>query len=138
MYSDKLDGIVNKYNHTYHSIIKKKPADARSSTYIDLDKGNNEKDPKFKFDDYVRISKYKNIFAKRHVPNWSEKVIVITNTVPQSYVTSDLKGEEIVETFYKNELQKSKSKRKGDRLYLKCKGYDNSFNSWIDEKDIVL
>ena len=69
VYIDKLDDIVNKYNNTYHSTIKMKPVDVKSSTYIDSSKEINNKDPKFKIGDIVRISKYKNIFAKGYVPN---------------------------------------------------------------------
>ena len=77
VYIDKLDDIVNKYNNTYHSTIKMKPVDVKSNTYIDSSKEINDKDPKFKIGDIVRISKYKNIFAKGYVPNWSEEVFVI-------------------------------------------------------------
>ena len=66
MYIDKLHDIVNKYNNTYHSTVKMKPVDVKSSTYIDFIKENNEKDPKFKIGDIVRISKYKNNFASLH------------------------------------------------------------------------
>ena len=65
VYIDKLDDIVNKYNNTYHSTIKMKPADAKSNAYIDSSKKTNDKNPKFKIGDNVRISKYKNIFCKR-------------------------------------------------------------------------
>ena len=85
VYVDKLDDIVNKYNNTYHSTIKMKPVDVKSNTYIDSSKEINDEDPRFKIGDIVRISKYKNIFAKGYVPNWSEKVFVIKkvkNTVP--------------------------------------------------------
>ena len=67
----------------------------------------------------------------------------VENTAPCTHVISDLKGEEFIGTFYKEELQKRKQKelsiekvikRKGDKLYVKWKGYDNSFNSWIDKK----
>ena len=70
----------------------------------------NKKNPKFKFGDYVRISKYKNILAKVYTPNWSEEVFVINkikNTVPWTYVTNDLNGEEITGSFYEKELQKT-------------------------------
>ena len=77
VYIDKLDDIVNKYNNTYHRTIKMKPVDIKSSTYIDSSKENNDEDPKFKNGDIVRISKYKNIFVKGYVPNWSEEVFVI-------------------------------------------------------------
>ena len=77
MYIDKLDDIVNEYNNTYHRIIKMKPSDVKDNTYIDFEKEVNDKDPKFKVGDHVRISKYKNIFAKGCTPNWSEEVFVI-------------------------------------------------------------
>ena len=87
-----------------------KPVDVKSSTCIYSSKEINDKDPKFKVGDIVRILKYKNIFAKGYVPNWSEKDFVIKkvkNTVPWTYVISDVKGEKIVRTFYKKELQKT-------------------------------
>ena len=90
---DKLDDILNKYNNTYHSTIKMKPIDVKSSAYIDSSKEINEEDPKFKISDFVRISKYKKIFAKGYIPNFSEEVFVIKevkNTVPWMYVISDL------------------------------------------------
>ena len=64
VYIDKLDDTVDKYNNTYHRSIKMKPADIKDNTYIDFEKEVNDKDPKFKTGVYVRISKYKNIFAK--------------------------------------------------------------------------
>ena len=85
VYVDKLDDIVNKYNNTYHSTIKMKPVDVKSNTYIDSSKEINDKDPKFKIGDIVRISKYKNIFAKGYTPNWSEEVFLtkkFKNTIP--------------------------------------------------------
>ena len=66
---DKLDDIVRKYNNTYHTSIKMKPVDVKDNTYIDFKKEVNDKDPKFKVGDHVRISKYKNIFAKGYMPN---------------------------------------------------------------------
>ena len=66
VYIDKLDDIVSKCNNKYHKTIKMKPLDVRSNTYIDFDKRNNKEDPEYKVGDHVRISKYKNIFAKDH------------------------------------------------------------------------
>ena len=149
VYIDKLDDIVNECNNTYHTTIKMKPIDVKVNTYIDTDKEINNKDSKFKVGDRVRISKYKNILAKGYTPNWSEEVFVIKkvkNTVPWTYVINDLNGEEITGTFYEKELEKTNQekfrtekviRRKGDKLYVKWKGYDNSFNSWIDKKDLV-
>ena len=83
------------------------------------------------------------------MPNWSEEILVIKknkNIVPWIYVTNDLNGEEIISTFYGNEIQGTKQQefriekviiRKGDKLYVKWKGYNNSFNSWIDKKGIL-
>ena len=73
VYIGKLDDIVKKYNNTYHTSTKMKPVDVKYNTYIDFKKENNNKDPKFKVDDHVRISKYKNTFAKGYMPNWSEE-----------------------------------------------------------------
>ena len=142
---DKLGDIVNKYNNTYHSVIKIKPFDVKSSIYIDSSKEINDKDPKFKIADIVRISKYKNIFTRVYVPKWSEEVSVIKKvkiTVPW-IDTSDLKGEETcpikkLKITNKKEFRVEKVfKRKGDKLYVKSKGYDDSFNSGIGKKDIV-
>ena len=83
VYIGKLDDIVNKYNNTYRSTIKIKPGDV--NTCINSSKENNDEDLKFKIGDFVRISKYKNIFAKGYVPNWSEEVTLIKkvkNCVP--------------------------------------------------------
>ena len=83
------------------------------------------------------------------MPNWSEEISIISkikNTVPWSHVLNDLNGEEIIGTFDENELQGTSQKefriekvlkKKYDKLYVKWKGYNNSFNSWINKKDIV-
>ena len=102
VYIDKSDDIVNEYNNTYHRTIKMKPVDVKDNTYIDFEKEVNNKGPKFKIGDHVRISKYKNIFAKGYTPNWSEEVLVIKkvkNKVPWTYIINDLNGEEIIGTF---------------------------------------
>ena len=84
-----------------------KPVDVKDNKYIDFKKEVNDKDPKFKVGDHVRISKYKNIFAKGYTPNWSEEVFVgkIKSTVPGTYVINDLNSEEIIGSFYEKELQ---------------------------------
>ena len=105
--------------------------DAKDNTYVDFKKEVNDKGPKFKFGDHVRIPKYRNIFSKEYTPNWSEEAFVIgiiKNTVPWKYVINDLNGEEIIGTFYEKELQKTNQqkfriekviKRKGEKLYVK-------------------
>ena len=110
VYIDKLDDIVNDYNNRYHRTINMKPASVEDNTYIDFKKEVNDKDPKCKIGDYVRISKCKNIFSKRYTLNWSEENFVIKrvkNTVPWTYIVNDLNGEEIMGTFYEKQLQKT-------------------------------
>ena len=126
-----------------------KPIDITGDSCVEYNEESNKKGPKFKVNDHVRISKYKNIFAKGYVPNWSEEVFVVNeikNTVPWTSTINDLNVGPITGTLYGKELQKTNQKefriekvlkRKGDQLYVKWKGYDNSFNSWINKKDIV-
>ena len=145
----KYNNIVNEYNNTYHRTFKMKPVDVEDNKYINFEKVVNDKDPKFKVNDYVRISKNKNIFAKGYTPNWFEEVFVVSkikNTFPWTYVINDLNGEEIIGRFYEKELQKTNQqefriekviRRKGHKLYVKWKGYNSSFNSWIDKKGLV-
>ena len=123
-----------------------KPVDVKDNTYIDFSKEVNNEDPKLKVADHVKISKYKNIFAREYTSNWSEEVFLIKeikNTVPWTYVTSVLNGEKIIGTFYEKKLQKTNQeefriekvmKKKGDKLYVRWTGYDNSFNSWLIKK----
>ena len=139
-YFNVLDDIVNKYNNTVYRAIKMKPIDVTSDSYVEYNENFNKKDPKFKIRDCLRISKYKNIFAKGYAPNWSEEFFVVSkikNTVPWTYVINDLNGEKIIGSFYKKELQKTNQKEFTIEKDIKWKGYDNSFNSWIDNKDLV-
>ena len=102
MHINKLDDIVNKYNNTYHSTAKMKPLHVKPNTYIESSKEINNKNPKFKIGDIVRMSKHKNMFEKGYFPNWSAEVFrikKIKNTVPWTYVISDLKGEKSIGTF---------------------------------------
>ena len=107
VYFDVLYDIVNKYNNTVHKTIKMKPIDITNDSYAEYNENPNKKDPKFKVGVYVRISKYKNIFAKVYTPNWSEEIFVISkikNTVLWTYLINDLNGEEIIWSFYEKEL----------------------------------
>ena len=149
VYFNVLDDIVDEYNNSIHSSIKMKPKDVESKGVSEYIEETNKKDPKFKISDYVRISKYKNIFAKGYLPNWKEEVFVINkvkNTVPWTYLINDLNGKKMKGSFYEKELQRTGQKefriekvikKKGNKLYVKWKGYDNSFNSSINKKDIV-
>ena len=109
VYYDVLDNVVSKYNNTKHSTIKMKPIDAKSNKRVYINE-HNEKDSRFKVGDRVRISKFKNIFAKGYTPNWSKEIFIvdkINDTVPYTYNIKDLNGEEIIGSFYDRELQKS-------------------------------
>ena len=129
-------------------MIKMKPIDVTSDSYAEYNEDFNKKDPRYKVGDHARISKYKNIFPKWYTPNLLEDVFVVSkikNRVPWTCALSDLSGEEITGSFYEKELQKTSQekfriekvlKRKSDKLYVKWKGYDNRFNSWIDKKDL--
>ena len=100
---DVLDNIVNQYNNTVHKTIKMKPIDVTSYSYTEHNEDSNKKDPKFKVGYRLRISKHKKIFSKGYTQNWSEEVFVVSkikNTVPWTYVVSDLNGEEITGSFY--------------------------------------
>ena len=91
VYIDKLDDVVNKSNNTYHGTSKIKRVDVKPSTHFDFNKENDKEGPKFKIGDHVRILrrskfkigdhvrilKYKNMFPKGYIPNWSEEVFVI-------------------------------------------------------------
>ena len=125
-----------------------KPVYVKSSMYFDFNKENNKEGPKFNVGDSVRISKYKNSFIKTMFQIGLKKFLWLIeekNTVTWTYIISDLNEEEIVETFYETELQKTNQKefrvervlrRKGNKLHVKWKGYYSSFNSWIDKKDV--
>ena len=134
VYFDVLNDIINKYNNTFHRTIKMKPIDVKSDSYLQYNVDLKQ----------VIISKYQNTKT-----NQSEEVFVVSKikkTVPWNYVINDLNGEEITGTFYEKELQKPNQKefriekvikRKGNKLYVRWKDYNNSFNSWIDKKDIL-
>ena len=110
VYYNVLDDVVNKYNNTKHSTIKMKPIDVKYNKRVYFDE-HNEKDSKFKVGDRVRISRYKNIFAKGYALDWSSEIFIvnkINDTVPYTYNLKDLNDEEIIGSFYDKELQKTK------------------------------
>ena len=110
VYYDVLDDTVNEYNNTKHNTIKMKPKDALNNNkrvYIDE---HNEKRSRFKVGDRVRISKFKNIFAKGYTPYWSRDIFIVNkikDKVPYTYNIKDLNGEKIIGSFYDRDLQKS-------------------------------
>ena len=131
VYFDVLVDVIDGYNNTYHKTIKMKPVHVESNSFAEYNEESNEKDPKFKVGDHVRISKFKNVFAKGYKPNWSEEIFIIKklkNTVPWTYIISDLNGEEIAGSFYENKLHKTNQKElriekmiknRGNKLYVK-------------------
>ena len=149
IYFDVLDDIVDKYNNAIQRIIKMKSIEVTDNYYAEYNEDpSNKKDIKFKVGANVRVSIYENIFAKGYTPNWSKVFIInkIKNTVPLTYAISDLDGEEITGSFYEKELQKTSQKefriekvlkRKGDKFYVKWKGYNNSFSSWINKNNLI-
>ena len=105
--NDVLDDIVNEYNNTKHNTLKMKPGDVKDDNkrvYIDE---HNKKSARYNVNDRVRISKFKNIFAKGYTPNWSREIFIIdkiNDTVLYTYNLKDLNGEEILGSFYDKEL----------------------------------
>ena len=150
-----LDELVNNYNNKYHSTIKMSPIEG--SKKINEKKIKNiynfektKKPGKFKIGDRVRLSLEKNIFEKSYETNWTEEIFVIYDikysNVPYYYL-KDLNGEKLQGTFYQEELQKTKQddlytiekilKTNKDKIYVKWRGYDNSFNSWINKNTVT-
>ena len=110
-YYNVLDDVVNKYNNTKHNTIKMKPIDVGYTNKRVYINEHNEKDSRFKVGDRVRISKFKNIFAKGYTPNWSTEIFIvdkINDIVPYTYNLKDLNDEEIIDSFYDRESQKAK------------------------------
>ena len=104
-----LDDVVNECNNTKYNTIKMKPKDVGDNKGVYIDE-HSEKDSRFKVGDRVRISKFKNMFAKGYTPNWSTEIFIINkinDTVPYTYNLKDLSDEEIRGSFYDKELQKS-------------------------------
>lgn len=154
---DILDDLTKEYNNTYHNTIKMKPIEVNKENEKEILNNiyndNNVKNikPKFKLNEYVRISKYKGIFEKGYTPNWSMEVFQISKIIysnPITYIIKDLKEEELKGRFYSEELMKTKYphdyliekvlKRKGDKVYVKWLGFDNSHNSWVSKSDLVV
>ena len=114
-----------------------KPIDLKDNPYINTDKEINDKDPKLQVGDHVRISKYKNIFAKSYTLNWSEEVFVIKeikNAVSYTYMINDINGEQIIVSFFEKELQKTNQKE--FRIEKVIKKKETSYMS--DGKDVTI
>ena len=114
-----------------------KATDVTDDSFPEYNEESNKRNPKFKVGDHVRISKYKNIFAKGYAPNWSEEIFVIKkvkNTVPWTYVINDHNNEEIIGRFYEKELQKTNQKEFRIEKILKKK----VINCMLNGKDMTI
>lgn len=151
---DVLPTIVKKYNNRVHRTTGMKPVnvtDKASENYL-LTKVYNQREPdrkrKLKLDDLVRLSKYKGVFKKGYLPNWSTelfKVVQIMPTSPTSFLLQDLAGNPIKGTFYREELQKTKYpdtylvekilRKKGNKLYVRWLGFKDP--TWINKQDLL-
>ena len=150
-----LDELVNNYNNKYHSTIKMTPI--KGCKKINENKIKNvynfektKKLGKFKIGDRARISLEKNIFEKGYETNWTQEIFVIYDikysNVPYYYL-KDLNNEKLNGTFYEQELQKTKQddlytiekilKTKNNKIFVKWRGYDSSFNSWINKNTVT-
>jgi hypothetical protein len=151
-----LEEMVNKYNNTRHSSIKMTPVEAsekKNERIVWFNLYGNEPAPKiaFKFavGDRVRITKKKDIFDKSYTPRWTEEIFTVSQvqyTDPPTYKITDSNREEIQGTFYEQELQKTNQemyriekivRRKGNKSLVKWVGYPESFNSWVDNAELV-
>lgn len=154
-YLKMLPEIVTEYNNTVHSTTNMKPKDVNKKMAKELLKTiyshiKIAAPGKFKIGDDVRISKYKNLFAKGYTPNWTTeifKIIKIKKTNPATYLLQDGQGLPIAGSFYEQELQRTSNpdvylverviKRKGDNIFVKWLGFDNSHNSWIKKTNVL-
>ena len=131
MYIGKLNDIVNKQNDTYQSTIQLMPVEVELSTYIDLDKKNNKEDPEFKVGDHVIMQEDKNIkifLQKAMFQIGLKKYLWLEKKLLKLFIKKNCKKQ--IKKFRVEKV----IKRKGDKRYVKWKGYNNSFNSWTDKK----
>ena len=155
-YLDVLDEMVNNYNNTWHASIKMAPVEASlkknettvwRNLYRDREQQTNR--PKFSVGDRIRITKKKTAFEKGYTPRWTEELFTISKvlyTDPITYRIKDYNDEEIQGTFYEQELQKTNQqvyriekiiRKRGDKSLVKWLGYPESFNSWVENKDLI-
>ena len=155
-YVDVIGEMVDNYNTTRHSSIKMTPVAAsekKNERIVWFNLYGNEPAPKltfkFKVGNKVRITKKKGIFDKGFTPRWTEEIFTVSQvqyTDPPTYKITDNNGEEIQGTFYEQELQKTNQemyriekvvRRKGNKSLVKWVGYPQSFNSWVDNAELV-
>jgi len=154
-YIDVLDNFVERYDMRHSSIkmtpveVKNKENEVRVYRNLYPDLTRRPMRAKFKTDDKTRILKKKGLFEKGFTPNWTEEVFTVSKiqrTNPVTYKIIDYNDEEIQGTFYEQELQKTSQEvyriekivKKGKtRSLVKWKGYPESFNSLVDNKDLI-
>ena len=155
-YIGVLDEMVNKYNNTKHSAIKMTPEAAserknEKTVWMNLfgKELSHPVKPKFSVSDKVRITKKKKTFEKGYMPRWTEEIFTISEvqyTDPPTYKIKDMNGDEIQGTFYEPELQLTNQQifrierviqKRGNKAFVKWYGYPESFNSWIDNKELI-
>ena len=152
-----LNKLVKEYNNSYHRTVKMKPVDASKKSNENIVRKNynfkiTDKKPKFSIGDKVRISLLKNTFEKGYTSNWSEQIYVIYDIKSSNvhyYYLKDLNGNKIDGVFYEQELLKTNTKdnylyiieknyqKIGNKYLVKLRGYDDSFNSYVNKNDIV-
>lgn len=153
---DVLSDIVNEYNNSKHRTIRMKPNEVNKENEKHLLRGVYKHTSllttnKFKMGDHVRISKYKSVFAKGYLPNWTTEIFTIRkiqDTQPFTYLLRDYQGNDVVGAFYDVELQKVQSpniyliekvlRTKGDKIFVKWLGFDASHNSWVNKNDVSI
>jgi hypothetical protein len=152
---DALNDIVDSYNRRHHQSIGMPPIEVTSDNEEEVARRQYPPKPPLKYryniGDRVRIGKYKNVFQKGYLPNWTEEIFEIAEkypTHPVTYGLKDLAGESIKGKFYEQEIQKVvktddvyeiekilKTRKRGGKIeyFVKWKGYPEKFNSWVPE-----
>lgn len=150
-----LPEIVKAYNNTVHRTIGMKPKEVKrkheKTILARLTTKPSVVKPKFNVNDEVRISKYKKVFKKGYLPNWTNEVFrvyAVKPTTPVTYVLQDKKGQLLHGGFYEQEIKRSKTgdvylvekvlKRKGNKLLVRWAGFDKTSDTWVDKNDIVI
>lgn len=156
---DILPKLIRNYNNTFHRTIGMKPIEVNKNNEKIVFKRilknttpkKEKKNPKtFNIGDNVRISKYKGVFSKKYLPNWTNEVFTIHRvqpTIPETYILKDKKGEILHGGFYGHELLKSLIgdvylvekilKRKKDKVLVRWLGFNKNEDSWINKKDLL-
>lgn len=150
-----LQSLISDYNNTKHRTINMRPNEVNEKNEKRLlatvyRKITTKLKNKFKIGDMVRISKYKHVFEKGYTPNWTTEIFKIHRiqlTNPITYSLIDLNGHKINGSVYTQELQLVKHpslylvekiiRKKGRKVFVKWLGFDNTYNSWVDEDDVL-